>query len=106
MLLQLYSHQQLHASLLPNITSASSLLRPCPCRPAQVKLQLVGCDAVLLVEGRELLYFKLLDVDAYLSAAAPGAALRPGDSRLTLALNAGDVAVRDLQVSTFDDDPS
>ncbi len=64
----------------------------------QVKLQLVGCDAILLVEGRELVYFKLLDVDAFLSAAPPGARLLPGDAKLSLALNAGDVALRDLQV--------
>lgn len=64
----------------------------------QVKLQLVGCDAILLVEGRELVYLKLLDVDAFLSAAPPGARLLPGDAKLSLALNAGDVALRDLQV--------
>ena len=40
---------------------------------AQLKLQLVGFDAILLVEGRELAYLKLLDVDAFLSATPPGA---------------------------------
>jgi hypothetical protein len=66
-----------------------------------VKLQLVGFDAMLLVEGRELLYAKLLDVDAFLSAAPLGAQPAPGEPRLTLALNAGDVALRDMQVPPF-----
>lgn len=63
-----------------------------------MKLQLVGFDAILLVEGRELLYAKLLDVDAFLSAAPPGRAPAPGEARLSLALNAGDVALRDMRV--------
>jgi hypothetical protein len=64
-----------------------------------VKVQLVGFDAMLLVEGRELLYAKLLDVDAFLSAAPLGGHPAPGEPRLTLALNAGDVALRDMQVA-------
>jgi hypothetical protein len=69
-----------------------------PCTIAQVKLQLVGFDAMLLVEGRELLYAKLLDVDAFLTAAPLGGQPAPGEPRLSLALNAGDVALRDMQV--------
>jgi hypothetical protein len=65
---------------------------------AQVKLQLVGFDAMLLVEGRELLYAKLLDVDAFLTAAPLGGQPAPGEPRLSVALNAGDVALRDMQV--------
>ena len=66
----------------------------------QVKLQLVGFDAVLLVEGRELAYVKLLDVDALVSAAAPGAPASPAATRLSVAVTAGDIALRDLQVGT------
>lgn len=60
---------------------------------------------MLLVEGRELLYLKLLDVDAFLSAAPPGIAQRPGETKLSLALNAGDIALRDMQVDSFMSNP-
>ncbi len=59
----------------------------------------MGFDAVLLVEGRELAYVKLLDVDVFLSAAARTAASRPSDTQRTVAVTAGDVALRDLQAS-------
>lgn len=35
-----------------------SISLPCPCYHPQVKLQLVGFNAILLVEGRELLLTK------------------------------------------------
>lgn len=64
----------------------------------QVKLQLVGFDAVLLVEGRELAYVKLLDVDAFISTAAKDAEAAGAATKLTVAVTAGDIALRDLQV--------
>ena len=65
---------------------------------AQFNLELVGIDAILLVEGRELLYLKLLDAAATAALAPP--ALRPGpnDMTFTLALTVGDIGLRDMQV--------
>lgn len=64
----------------------------------QVKLQLVGFDAVLLVEGRPLAYVKLLDVDAAIMVAPLSSRSADGDTKLTVAVTAGDIALRDLKV--------
>lgn len=74
-------------------------LKPAP-PVLQVKLELVGIDAIMLVEGRELLYLKLLDAAAHVSVAAPTERLLPGDQALTLAVTVGDVGLRDMQVCT------
>lgn len=64
----------------------------------QVKLELVGIDAILLVEGRELLYLKLLDAVAHVSKAPPNRRPLPGDMALTVAVTVGDVGLQDMQV--------
>ena len=63
-----------------------------------MKLELVGIDAIMLVEGRELLYLKLLDAVAHVSIAVPSRHPLPGDQALTVAVTVGDIGLRDMQV--------
>lgn len=58
----------------------------------------MGIDAILLVEGRELLHLKLLDAVAHVSKAAPYGRPLPGDLALTVAVTVGDAGLRDMQV--------
>lgn len=64
----------------------------------QVKVELVGIDAILLVEGRELLYLKILDAAAHVNKAPPNNVPQPGEVSLSVAVTVGDVGLRDMQV--------
>ena len=61
-------------------------------------MQLVGIDAILLMEGRELVFVKLLDAEASVALNPP----RPRNARDALAvavsLTVGDIGLRDMQV--------
>ena len=61
-------------------------------------MQLVGIDAIMLMEGRELVFVKLLDAEASVQLNPP----RPRSARDALAvavsLTVGDIGLRDMQV--------
>lgn len=58
----------------------------------------MGIDAILLVEGRELLYLKILDAAAHVNKAPPNHMPQPGEIALSVAVTVGDVGLRDMQV--------
>ena len=64
----------------------------------QILIQLVGIDAIMLMEGRELVFLKLLDAEARVVLNPP----RPRNARDALAvavsLTVGDIGLRDMQV--------
>ncbi len=49
------------STLYPNFNPDSD---PNPCSSPQMVVQLVGIDAIMLMEGRELVFLKLLDAEA------------------------------------------
>jgi hypothetical protein len=67
---------------------------------AQVSIQAVGLDGVLIVEDTELMFVKLLDAEARIETRPPllGRLPGPADAQLTVNVHIGDIGLRDLQV--------
>lgn len=82
---------------------AAVLIWQALCRNKQIQLGLVGLDMVLLVMGRELVSFKIVDAALSIDVASPAAAAlespETNPSAVTIALVVEDMSLRDMQAS-------
>lgn len=61
----------------------------------QARIGIVGVNLVAIVEGKELLSFKLLDATVDMSVAGPSASSRDPDMTIGAAIQ--DMSIRDIQ---------